>query len=141
MAKLHYAEGFDDDFSLLLRERRSTTLENMMNDDIEVDVNLMFSKKGKYRFETKKVKEEAQPSTLQPTIDSKFDSMFKVIEKMMERLVENDRQVVREQNEPHIRNPNFRQPRKQGIPPPHIYKEGRGIKIRIKLIKLDLPFR
>ena len=47
MAKLHYVEGFDDDFSLLLRERRSANLANMMNDVIEVEVNLMASKKGK----------------------------------------------------------------------------------------------
>ena len=59
MATLHYVEGFDDDFSLLLRERRSTILVDMMNDAIEVEVNLMDSKKGKYRFKTKRVKEEA----------------------------------------------------------------------------------
>ena len=42
----------------------------------------------------------------------------------MERLVENDRQVVREQNEPQIRNPNFIKPRYQGLPPPFILKRG-----------------
>ena len=63
MAKLHYAKGFDDDFSLLLRERRSATLTDMMNDAIEVEVNLMASKKGNYRFDAKRVKEESQPST------------------------------------------------------------------------------
>ena len=63
MDKLNYAKAFDDDFSLLLRERRSATLADMMNDSIEVEVNILASKKGKYRFETKKVKEEAQPST------------------------------------------------------------------------------
>ena len=85
-----------------------------MNDAIEVEVNSMASKKGKYRFETKKVKEEVKPSTSKSTVDSKIDSMLKV----MERLDENDRHVVREQNEPQIRNPNFRQPRIQGLPPP-----------------------
>ena len=54
MAKLHYAEGFDDDFALLLSERRSTTLEDMMNNAIEVEVNLMDYNKGKYSFETKR---------------------------------------------------------------------------------------
>ena len=29
-AKLHYADAFDREFTLLLRERRSTSLENMM---------------------------------------------------------------------------------------------------------------
>ena len=51
--------------------------------------------------------------------------MLKVMEKMMERLAENDKQVVREQNEPQIRNPNFRQPRQQGLPPPHILQRGK----------------
>ena len=50
MAKLHYAEGFDDDFAILLGERRSTTLADMMDDAIEVEVNLMV----KYRFDNKK---------------------------------------------------------------------------------------
>ena len=36
MAKLHYVEAFDDDFALFLRERRSTTLADMMSDAIEV---------------------------------------------------------------------------------------------------------
>jgi hypothetical protein len=40
-AQLRYADSFDSDFSMLLRERRSTTLDNMMNDAIEVGVNLM----------------------------------------------------------------------------------------------------
>ena len=44
--------------------------------------------------------------------------MLKVMERMRERFDENDRQVVREQNEPQIRNLNFRQHRKQGLPPP-----------------------
>lgn len=65
MEKLHYVEGFDDDFALLLRERRSTSLAEMMDNAIEVEVNLMASKKGKYRFDNKKMKEEAQPSTSQ----------------------------------------------------------------------------
>ena len=37
MAKLHYAEAFDDKFELFLRERISSTLVDMMNDAIEVE--------------------------------------------------------------------------------------------------------
>lgn len=96
----------------------------MINDAIEVEVNLMASKKVKYRFETKKLKEEAQPSTSQPIANSKCDSMLKVMEKMMEILVVNDRHVVKGQNEPHIRNPNFRKPRQQGLSSPHILQRG-----------------
>ena len=47
MAKLHYAEAFDDDFALFLRERRSATLEDMMSDAIEVDINMISPKRGR----------------------------------------------------------------------------------------------
>ena len=50
--------------------------------------------------------------------------MLKVMEKMTERLAENNIQVVREQNEPQIRNPDFRQPRKHGLSPPQILQRG-----------------
>ena len=96
MAKLHYAEGFKDDFALLLRERRSTTLEYKMNDAIEVEINMMASNKGKYKTEVRKVKEEKQPSTSQNSIDAKFDSMMKVMEKLVEKISVEDRHVGRE---------------------------------------------
>jgi hypothetical protein len=118
MAKLHYVEGFDDDFSLLLRERRSTTLAEMMDDAIEVEVNLLDSKKGKYIFDNKKVKEESQPSTSQSSLDAKFDSMLRAMERIMERFSNSDRQVAREQHEPIIKNPNFRNTRQPTLPPP-----------------------
>lgn len=36
----------------------------------------------------------------------------------MDKLSENDRQATRDQHEPIIRNPNFRQQRQQALPPP-----------------------
>ena len=51
MAKLHYAEAFDDEFSLFLRERRFATLADMMSDSIEVEINMMSSKRGRYKVE------------------------------------------------------------------------------------------
>ena len=125
MAKLHYAEGFEDDFALLLRERISSTLEDMMKDAIEIDVNMMASRKGKYKTKVRKVKEEKKPSTPQNSNDGKFYSMMEVREKLVEKLIVDDRHVAREQNEPQIRNPNFRQPRQQGSPP-HILEIGRS---------------
>ena len=62
MAKLNYAEAFNDEFPLFLRERRSATLANMMNDAIEVEINMMSYKRGKYKFETRRVKDEPQSS-------------------------------------------------------------------------------
>ena len=51
MAKLHYAEAFDDEFALFLRERRSQTLAQMMFDAVEVEINMMSSKRGRYRVD------------------------------------------------------------------------------------------
>ena len=58
VAKLHYADAFSSEFNLLLRERRSVSIEDMMDDAIEVEVNLSTSNKNKQRHETKRVKEE-----------------------------------------------------------------------------------
>lgn len=77
----------------------------------------MASKKGKYKTEVRKGKEEEQPSTSQNSANVKFDSVVKVMEKLVENLPIDDRHVVREQNESQIRNPNSRQPRQQGPPP------------------------
>ena len=81
MEKLHYAEAFDDEFELFLRERRSATLEDMMNDAIEVEINMMSSKRGKYTSETRKVKDEPQSSS-----NLKFDSIMKAMEKLVDKL-------------------------------------------------------
>ena len=47
VAKLHYADAFSSEFTLLLRERRFVSLTNMMDDSIEVEVNLTSSNKTK----------------------------------------------------------------------------------------------
>ena len=47
MEKLHYAEAFDDEFALFLRERRYATSIDMMSYEIEVEINMMSSKRGK----------------------------------------------------------------------------------------------
>lgn len=47
LAQLRYAEAFDSDFSLLLRERDSSTLADMKNDAIKVEVNMIAAKKSK----------------------------------------------------------------------------------------------
>ena len=83
MAKLHYAEAFDDYFALFLRERRSATLADMMSDAIEVEINMMSSKRGRYKVEARKVKEEPQAST--SSIDPKFDSLMKIMVKLVDK--------------------------------------------------------
>lgn len=44
---LHYTYAFDSEFALLFRERRSSSLEYMMDDAIEVEFNLLTSNKTK----------------------------------------------------------------------------------------------
>jgi hypothetical protein len=105
MAKLHYAEAFDDEFALFLRERRSATLVDMMSDAIEVEINMMSSKRGRYKVEARKVKEEPQTST--SSTDPKFDSLMKVMEKLVDKLSIDNKQAARD-NDTQIRNPNFR---------------------------------
>lgn len=108
-AQLHYVDAFDNYFVLTLRERKSTSLDNMMNDAIEVEVNLMASSKMKQKIdlERKKIKDEIQASSSHSS-DARFDSMMKNMEKIMERLVVGDRPMATQQVEPQIRNPNFR---------------------------------
>jgi hypothetical protein len=45
VVQLWYADSFDSDFSLLLRERRSTSLDAIMSNVVEVEVNMMASGK------------------------------------------------------------------------------------------------
>jgi hypothetical protein len=48
VSQLRYVDSFESDFDFLLRERISTSLDDMMSDAIEVEVNLMASGKIKY---------------------------------------------------------------------------------------------
>ena len=55
--KLHYVDAFDNEFSLLLRERKSTSLPIMFQDALEVEYNMVVSGKIKHKVETKKYRE------------------------------------------------------------------------------------
>ena len=46
-AHVQYVESFDSEFTLLLSERRWTSLDDMMKDAIEVEVNLSAARKKK----------------------------------------------------------------------------------------------
>ena len=50
-AKLTYANSFDHEFSLLLRERKSVSLQNMQNAALEVESNILASNKLKEETE------------------------------------------------------------------------------------------
>jgi hypothetical protein len=108
-AQLRYVDSFDSYFALLLREKRYTTLDDMMNYAIEVEENLKESGKIKYNPETdmKNAQEEAQPSTSQSSY-AKFDLMVKTMEKLVENLSLDNKPTTRDQIKLQLKNPNFR---------------------------------
>jgi hypothetical protein len=84
VAKVTFAGAFDSDFSQLLRERRSTTLVGMQDDVIEIESNMMASKKLKTKVdigtrEPRHFKEHARPSGSGKSVEEKMDEMDKII--------------------------------------------------------------
>jgi hypothetical protein len=108
-AQLRYTDSFDNDFALLLRERRSTSLDAIMSNAIEVEVNMMALGKIKQRFNRgdKRPQGDAQPSTSRST-DEKFDLMMRTMEKLMEKMSVGNRPAAREQQDPQPQNQNLR---------------------------------
>jgi hypothetical protein len=66
-SQLRYVDSFESDFAFLLREIRSTSLDDMMSEAIEVEVNLMASGNIKCNSnrDMNKVQDTTQPSTSQ----------------------------------------------------------------------------
>jgi hypothetical protein len=103
--QLRYVDSFESDFFLLLRESRSTSLDDMMSDAIEVEVNLMASGNIKYNYDRdmNKVQEKAQPSTSHSS-EERFDLMMNTMEKLMERMSLDNNPNTREQADVPPRN-------------------------------------
>jgi hypothetical protein len=92
LALIKFPDGFDADMSYQLRERNSTTLEDMQKSAISVEANLL-AKRARQRSE-RRVTIKEEPST--STSDSKLDSLARAVERMMERLTVSDRNPPRE---------------------------------------------
>jgi hypothetical protein len=82
--KITYANAFDADFSLMLRERRSTTLLSMREEAIEVESNILASNRLKTKFDKdkKKRREDSPTSSNLATSDPKLDEMTKILKDM-----------------------------------------------------------
>jgi hypothetical protein len=78
-AKIMYANAFDAELSLLLRERRYTTLMSMQEVAIEVESNILASDKLKTRSDKDKKKQRkySLASSNLATYDPKLDEMTK----------------------------------------------------------------
>jgi hypothetical protein len=80
-AKITYSNAFDAQFSLMLREIRSTTFFSMQESSIEVESNILASNMLKNRFEKDKKKQrEDFPTSSNPTTsDPKLDDITKTL--------------------------------------------------------------
>ena len=103
-AKLTYANSFDHEFSLLLRERKSVSLQNMQNAALEVESNILASNKLKEETEhqivDKKGKKEIITSSYTGRFsDSKMNEMNKIIKNLSAK-IERLEMGNRNQNKP-----------------------------------------
>jgi hypothetical protein len=80
---------------MLLRETRSTSLNAIISNVVEVEVNMMASRKIKSRFNrrNKRPQGDANPSASQSANDN-FDMVMKIMEKMMEIMSMGNRHVA-----------------------------------------------
>ena len=80
-AKITYANAFDATFSLLLRERISTTFFSMQEATIEVESNILESDRLKNSSDKdkKKQREDSPTSSNSATYDPKLDEMTKTL--------------------------------------------------------------
>jgi hypothetical protein len=76
-SQITYANSFDSEFCLLLRERRSTTLSLMQDVSLEVESNILATHKLKGNVDRKMQKEEASSSSSQ---NPKIDKLAKMLE-------------------------------------------------------------
>jgi hypothetical protein len=89
--KVTFVGPFDPDFSLLLRERRSVYLTKMQDDIVEIESNMMASRKLKYKFEignkeTRRFREQEGPSGIGRSSEDKINDMAKIIKELSNKI-------------------------------------------------------
>ena len=80
-AKLTYANAFDSDLCLLLRERRCATLADMQDAALEVESNIMAVEKLKSHTNGRRQRGEASSSSASSS-EPKLDKMTRMIESL-----------------------------------------------------------
>jgi hypothetical protein len=115
-AKVTFAGAFDSDFTLLLRERRSTTLAGMQDDAIEIESNMMASGKLKTKVEMgarepRRFKEHAGPSGSGKSAEEKMDEMAKIIKDLSNKI--SRMEIEQAKPDPYVRNQFRRNPNPQ----------------------------
>jgi hypothetical protein len=89
--KIAFVVSFDPYFSLLLRERRSTTLIGMQDDVLEIESNMITSRNAKIRSESgerEKIKQKEQVGTLgtNKIQDDKIEEMSRLNKDLSNKL-------------------------------------------------------
>jgi hypothetical protein len=91
---LHHPDAFDPEMALQLRERNTTTLEEMQKIAVDVEANLM-NKKAKLKAEEKdRIEKERMISS-----EMKLDILTNTVNGMMQRIIRKEELVVQR---PHI---------------------------------------
>ena len=107
-AKLTYANAFDSDFCLLLRERRCATLAEMQDAALEVESNIMVAEKLKGHVDRRRWRGES--TSYSSSSEPKSDKMTKMIESLAAEIsklkVEQSSGKARLPNTFSPRNPN-----------------------------------
>ena len=108
-AKLTYANAFESDSCLLLRERRCATLADMQDATLEVESNIMVAEKLKSHADRRRQRGEASSSSASSS-EPKLDKMTRMIESLTAKIsklkVEQNAGKARLQNTFSLRNPN-----------------------------------
>jgi len=107
--KLTYANAFDPDFCLLLRERRCATLGDMQEATLEVESNIMAAEKLKSQVDRRRLRGETSSSPTS-TSEPKLEKMNKIIDSLAVEIsklkVEQTSGKTRQQSTFSPRNPN-----------------------------------
>ena len=102
---MDYSGAYEGEMVTILRERKPPSLAEMMSVVIELEVNVLSSRKHKQ--EERRSREENQPSTSTST-EAKLYMMMKTMKLMFERMFFENKHPPRDHIEPQIRNLNFK---------------------------------
>ena len=102
-AKITYANSFDHEFSLHLRELRLVTLLNMHEAALEVESNILASNRLKQYsyhqvYDRKGKKEVIPPTSTSQTSDNKIDEMAKLVKNFTSKM--NKLELEKNSNKP-----------------------------------------
>jgi hypothetical protein len=97
LALLHYPDAFDPEMAFQLRERNTTTLEEMQDNAIAVEANLLVKRSKLKEEERENIEKEHLTSS-----EVKLDILVSTMEEMMQKIIMRDELVVQKHHVPLI---------------------------------------